>query len=398
MIGGVVDWVTGPVQALWQAIAEGVTSFIARTLVSLLTLLWSLMDRTTRPNVTAGWFASSTGAPYRTSASIAVLLLAGCLFAALIQGILTGRPMELVMRLFRDLPAAVAGIIFTTAFAQIAIDLTDELSAGIWSVTRERAVEAFDSLALVALGTGAPGFLIVPFAMSVLATLFLAFVLIVRDTMIYLIVALAPLAWAASVWPALASARRRLLEMLAALIFCKVPIALALAVGIGAMSGMGDSATPGGDASADVIAQAGTAFVGVAAFGVAAFMPFFVLKLMPGIDGAVVAQQMSGAPVRAAQQGMQASYYAERLQSRGGGGHAAAASGGGGGGPSAETAAASTGASGGSAAGAASPAAAGGGAAASAAAAPVAAAKAAKSATQTAGDGLASSGRHGGTP
>ena len=77
-------------------------------------------------------------------------------------------------------------------------------------------------------------------ALGMLALLMLWIVLAVREALIYLVVALAPMAWATSVWPAVALVRRRTVELLAALVFSKLAIAMALSVGLGALGGIGN--------------------------------------------------------------------------------------------------------------------------------------------------------------
>jgi hypothetical protein len=57
--------------------------------------------------------------------------------------------------------------------------------------------------------------------------------------------------------------------------------------------------------------------VGVIVFGMAAFMPFLVWKLMPVVGAAVVAQGVASGPARAVQQGMQLQFYGRQLTSGG---------------------------------------------------------------------------------
>ena len=56
--------------------------------------------------------------------------------------------------------------------------------------------------------------------------------------------------------------------------------------------------------------------VGVVVFTLAAFMPFLVIKLVPIVEAAVVAQGISSAPVRMGQQGLQYSYYVQGARDR----------------------------------------------------------------------------------
>ena len=134
--------------------------------------------------------------------------------------------------------------------------------------------------------------------------LMLWIVLFVREALIYLVVALAPMAWATSVWPAIASVRRRVVELLAALVFSKLAIAMALAVGLGALGGIGATGNPGESTVDNGLAEFSTLVVGIITFGLAAFMPFLVIKLIPIVEAAVIAQGIHSAPMRAAQTGL----------------------------------------------------------------------------------------------
>jgi hypothetical protein len=64
------------------------------------------------------------------------------------------------------------------------------------------------------------------------------------------------------------------------------------------------------------LAEFGTLVVGIITFGLAAFMPFLVIKLIPIVEAAVVAQGIQSAPMRAAQTGLQYSYYFQGVNAR----------------------------------------------------------------------------------
>jgi hypothetical protein len=320
-LGGVVDFLARPfTEAIgwaWDTVVNGMTDWLARGFVQLVTFIWALMDRSTRPNLDAEWFSRSSGAPYLTAVAVATLLLGVFLFCGLIQGVAAGRPMELLRRMFRDTPAAVAGILLTASITQVAVAATDEITNGIWAVTRDRAVHALDGLTVVAMALPGQTFLsALVLLLGMLALLLLWVVLVVREALIYIVVALCPLAWATSVWPAIAGARRRCLELLAALVVSKMAIGLALAVGVGALGGIGATGSPGGGVADNGFSEFSTLLAGVTMFGVAAFMPFVILKLIPIVEGAAAAQHVTGAPARAASMGMQYGYYGETLQRR----------------------------------------------------------------------------------
>lgn len=310
----IVDTVLAPFEAAagwaWDTVINGITDWLAKGFVQLVTFVWEVMDQSSSPRLTSAWFSGSAGAPYLTAVLVASGLLGIFVFCALIRGVIAGRPLELVKRMAFDTPVAVAGILLTVAFTQVGIDLVDSMSDGIWQLTRPKAVEAVDNL-LITAGALSPGSFLTPLLLLIgmLAMLMLWVVLFVREALIYLVVALAPLAWATSVWPAIASIRRRVLELLAGLVFSKLAIAMALSVGLGALGGIGATGEPSDSASASGFAEFGTMVVGIITFGLAAFMPFLVMKLVPIVEAAVIAQGVQSAPMRATQTGLQYSYY-----------------------------------------------------------------------------------------
>lgn len=330
MIGGpmprwpwdpIIDTVTKPFRAAvgwaWDTVIGGINDWLLKGFTQLMTFVWDVMDKTTSPTLDADWFAHAAGAPYLTAVAVAGGLLLIFLFCALIQGILAGRPMELIKRMAFDTPAAVAGILLTIAFTQVGVDLVDAMSDGIWGLTRPKAVNTVDGL-LLGAGKLPPGSFLSPLLLFIgmLAMLMLWIVLFVREAMIYLVVALAPLAWATSVWPAIASVRRRVIELLAALVFSKLAIAMALAVGLGALGSLGTSGQPGDSTIDNGLAEFSTLVVGIVTFGLAAFMPFLVIKIIPIVEAAVIAQGIHSAPLRAAQTGLQYTYYLNGATSR----------------------------------------------------------------------------------
>ena len=317
----IIDLVSAPFKAAagwaWDTVVGGITDWLAKGFVQLVSFVWDVMDQSASPHLNSEWFARSPGAPYLTAVAVATGLLLIFVFCALIQGVLAGRPLELVKRMAFDTPVAIAGILFTVGFTQVGVNLIDAMSDGIWQLSRPKAINAVDGLLLTASKL-TPGTFLTPLLLLVgmLAMLMLWIVLFVREALIYLVVALAPMAWATSVWPAIASVRRRVIELLAALVFSKLAIAMALAVGLGALGGVGATGNPGDGVVANGLAEFSTMVVGIITFGLAAFMPFLVIRLIPIVEAAVIAQGIHSAPMRLAQSGLQYSYYFHGMHAR----------------------------------------------------------------------------------
>jgi hypothetical protein len=160
---------------------------------------------------------------------------------------------------------------------------------------------------------------------AVLAGLILVAELVVRSALIYIVVALAPLVFATRVWPATKGASRKLLDLLVALIFSKLVIAIALGVAASAAVGSGSggevTALPTPEVFAENPGGSVTQAVGIlltaaAAFGVSAFSPLLITRVLPLTEAAVVAQGIKGSPVRAAQQGMMMANTAQMVTGR----------------------------------------------------------------------------------
>ena len=253
--------------------------------------------------------------PFRQAMGIGGVMLMLTLLAAVIRAVCAGSPGGIGRAVGVDLPLALFTMLGTIGFTHVALSLSDAIAAWVWTGTRDDAKRALDTLAEV-LRSGMPNthFLAVAFAlMLLLALLFLWIVLYVREALIYLVIVFAAaFAWPMMVFPPLRDTAKKAGELLLALIICKPVITLALSVGVSAMASFGRNE------STNPIRQLGTVVVGVIIFGLAAFMPFLVWKLMPLVAAAVVAQGVASGPSRAVQSGMQMQFYGRQLLASGG--------------------------------------------------------------------------------
>jgi type IV secretion system protein TrbL len=307
VFSGVAGWAVGSVIA-------AVTSWVLGGVIVLIEALWSVIDMSSNPVVGADWFSGAGSTPFRLAMGIGALMLALTVMAAVIRAVLAGSPGGIAKAVGRDLPAAVFTMIATIGFTDVALQLTNQISLWVWTGTRDDAKTALDTLAVL-LRTGMPGsgFLGVALALLLLlAMVFLWVVLYVREALIYLVVVFsAAFAWPLMVFPPLRDTAKKAFELLLALIICKPVITLALAVGVSAMGSINHNS------STSAIGALGTLVAGVIVFGMAAFMPFVVWKLMPLAAAAVVAQGVAGGPARAAQSGMQMQFYGRQLAAGG---------------------------------------------------------------------------------
>ena len=332
-----------------DSVIAAITSWVLSGVLALIEAVWSVIDTSTNPTPGASWFSGPGSSPFEMALGIGGVMLLLTSMAAVIRAVLAGSPGGIVKAVGRDLPAAIFTMVATIAFTSVTLELTNAISDWVWAGTRDDAKRALDQLALL-LRTGLPGLHFVAVALAVLvlvAMVFLWIVLYVREALLYLVIVFAAaFAWPMMVFPPLRDTAKKAGELLLALIICKPVIALALSVGVSAMASIGNND------QASTVAQLGTLVSGVIVFGLAAFMPFVVFKLLPVAAAAVVAQGVSSGPMRAGQQGMQMQYYGRQLTSGGKvpGKQVGASAGAGGGGGAAAAAAAGAAAGGGAAA------------------------------------------------
>ena len=325
-VGWAVDKVTGFVGGAaaqgFQMIIGGLTAWMLDAVVWVVGGVFNFFLDATDPNVQADWFLHGTG-PYATTVGIGAVLLVGFVLIGITQGVLAGDVGGMLRRVMFELPMAVLGMVGLVTVTQALVTLTDQLSNGLldhFADDVRRFTAVVGSLASLGGGTATAFVVFLLGLISVLAGIVLVAELVVRSSLIYIVVALAPLVFAAQLWPALRGAGRKLLELLVALIVSKLVVAVALAVAAAAAVGTGSggevTALPAPEIMAQdpggSVAQAvGILLAATAAFGVAAFSPLLVARLLPLTEAAVVAQGLRGGPVRAGQQALSAKYYTQ---------------------------------------------------------------------------------------
>lgn len=330
-VGWAIDKVTGfaggAATAGFEAMIGGLTAWVVDALVWVVGGVFNFFLDSTDPNVQADWFLTGDG-PYATTLSVGASLLLLFVLAGIIQGTLSGDIGGMLRRIALELPVSVIGMIGLVTITQILIRLTDALSGEVMSHVQDD-IATFQAVVMslsVLQGQHATALVIFILGLvTVLAGLVLVAELVVRSALIYIVVALAPLVFATRLWPATKGASRKLLELLVALILSKLVIAIALSVAAAAAVGAGS----GGDVTAlptpEVFAEdpggsvtqaVGILLTAAAAFGVAAFSPLLVARLLPMTEAAVVAQGVKGAPVRAGHQGMMMANTAQMVSGR----------------------------------------------------------------------------------
>ncbi len=316
----VIDTVVGRTVGWgFETIADGITSWILDAVAFFVEGTVDFLLNSASPDVTAAWF-SGAGSPLATMRNIAGLLLLGFFLLGLIQGLLAGDIGGMLRRMALDLPAAVIGMVATTVVVDRLLALTDALSTAVLANADSQAVHFLSGFGVTVTGL-TQGFAAVLMGLMAIIAGFMVWVeLMVRSVLVYVLVALSPLAFATTVWPSAKGVLRRTFEVLLALIFSKLVIAIAISVGVAALSGAGTAAPADASAADEAAAGMGTLFAGTAILGMAALSPFLLLKLFPIAEAALVAQGVSRSPVRGAQATVSNVYYAQSLARLAGGG------------------------------------------------------------------------------
>lgn len=266
----------------------------------------------------AGAFSGNahTAAVYSKVLALSAVLMVGFVFLGVIHGLVKGDPGSIARVALVRVPMSIAGTVALVAVTDLLLKVTDGASAFVIA-DAPGDLAAFTqtiSQAASATGNGAAGGLLG--LVYLIGALLCLMALVVRSALIYLLIAIAPVLLAARVWPAAAGAWRKLCEIALALIVSKFAIALALGIGAALLADgttLGANSASGVDSAGQSI---GKLAAGAAIMGVAAFCPFLLLKLMPLVETAVLAQGIGSAPMRGATQTTSMAFYGSSIKER----------------------------------------------------------------------------------
>jgi hypothetical protein len=287
-------------------------------LVDLASAILGFFWDAAEPDVTASWFAGERSTPYGDMVVLAAPLLVAFFLAGIIQGVVRGDTAGMVQMAVVRLPGAVLAMTVVIAITDVLLRATDEMSDTVLGGFGDDVEATTRLLGQVAATPGLASagqlLLLVFGGVGLLAAVVLVIELFVRAGLIYIVVALSPLIYAAAVWEQLRGGVRKLAELGLALIISKFVIAVALSLSAAALvaawpgDGGTEIATPelaagtGAGAGPGVAHSVGLLVGAVVMFGIAAFMPFVLFRLLPIAEAALVSQGIKAGPMRAAQQ------------------------------------------------------------------------------------------------
>ncbi len=245
----------------------------------LLDQVGTVLSATTTVTLSAGWFTSH----FAVMGSLAAVVVLPLLLVGVVQAIYRQSAAALLRLALVQLPLAVLFSAVAVQMVQLALTVTDALSAAVASGSGSSVTAALDGLGKVLVASSATGVSSPPSLVVLLGALLVAFgaltlwiELLVRAAAVYVAVLFLPLTLATVVVPSLSHWTRRLFETLAALVLSKFVITAVLSLAAGALA-----------------SGTATGFAGVLAGGalllLATFMPFALLRLIPAAEAGAIA-------------------------------------------------------------------------------------------------------------
>jgi hypothetical protein len=272
LVGGAGDLIGGAAKAGADAVMGGIVNWAAGGAAWLLRTIAHQVERSTRPQLGSPWFSKRYSSMRRTAIVLALAFLLVAITHAALR-----HDLQLLLRCcLVALPASLLLMFAAVTLVELALAVTDELSAVALGSADGDVRGAFSELAKVLLpsaaaGPALPSFLIfIGAVVTALLALLVWLELVLREAAVYLAVAFLPLALAAAVWPRTLHWSRQLAGWLSALILAKLTIACAFSLA-GAMVG---GARPGSGGLSALLA-------GCAVLVLAAASPWILLRLIP---------------------------------------------------------------------------------------------------------------------
>jgi hypothetical protein len=254
-MGGVVSWAADG--AAW--LVEGVSKQI---------------ERSTRPELADPWFARR----YDAMVMLAGPFVAVFLLLAVGQSILAQDLGRLIRAVGVLLPCSLLLTFAAVTLTQLALRITDEMTAGMLRGSGDDIRKAFETLGqafAVANSQLAPFVLFLGATFTSLFAMLVWLELVMREAAVYVAVAFLPLTLAAMTWNKTAHWTRRLAEWLLAIILAKFTIAVAFVLAASAIT-----QAPGSEGGLSALLG------GCAVLLIAALTPWALLRIIPFAEAA----------------------------------------------------------------------------------------------------------------
>jgi hypothetical protein len=299
---GITDLLGHLVDSATTSVFGGLTSWMAQGLATLIEWIWTTLDAATTPHLTEPWFERGLLGPIML---LALAVTIAMMLASAIQAGLSGRP-EQILDALKHAAWSIAATALTVTVVELGINLVDAASAGIWAGSRGDVQHLLEGVITVMENgvLSGMGFLAVLLLLFMyLALIGLAIALAMRNALLYVVAALAPLVFATSVLPMFRDSSRKIVHLAVSLVVSKLAIVITLTLAVKLMANATNLTTTG-DQLKDAVSALGVLFAGVVCFAVASMTPLVLYKLMPTVEGAVSAAGIAGGFGRSAMTGM----------------------------------------------------------------------------------------------
>ncbi|WP_329000897.1 type IV secretion system protein [Kribbella sp. NBC_00709] len=251
--------VSAGTDAITDSVWDSFVSWLAKGLSQMTTYVFQSFSDSTTPDFNQKWWTDNLDLV--VSISLPLLVIAFVIQCA--SAAIRREPARLGQAVFGAL-LGTAGVPFAVGIVGASGQAVDQMATAILGNPRTKPgfERMLDVTALLSVGT-LGGFLAVAVVFGLIATALLYFVMLIRQVALVAFVVFAPIALASWTWSATRHWLRRWIEVVGALLFSKVAMAVVFTLGL--------SATGAADNPAD--ASIGTFLTGVLLFAMAAFAP-----------------------------------------------------------------------------------------------------------------------------
>jgi hypothetical protein len=324
-VGGIQTALGGPeawLKSLVESAGQGVELAFG--------MVQSYLSSSAEPELVAPWF---TDGPYASAIRVSAMLVTLAAFAEIIRATVKQELGGLAGRIMIGLPVLAIAIGIAPTVLQTVVAFVDAVSRGIMSASNTD-LRAFSDSILERTGSGATGvagalIVLLIQLLLIVSLLITALALLLRQVAAYLLVVMIPISAMGVVFEPVRKFATRTVEVLFAVIFSKIVIVLALAVGAAALSsavsapaGPPPAASPPAAASTTTapaqqeqgIALIMTGLAGIVTYGAAAFAPIGLLMLIPSAEAAAMSMRGVRQAGSEARQGMGAATGVDRAK------------------------------------------------------------------------------------
>jgi hypothetical protein len=278
--GGIGAGIGGIGQAATGAAMAGIGGMFVDGARDASTAVLAALDASTRVDLTADWFRANTA----VLAAVTLPVVVALFVLQVISAVLRREPGGLA-RAVVGVGKAVLGSALAVAVTQSALLACDEIADAIATAAGTTVTDAarrFLALTYLAGPTTGPALQILLGLAVIIGSFLLWAVLLFRKAALLLVAVFAPVAFAGATFDHTRGWVRRWIEVVAALVFCKVVIVVVFVIGLSAFGNGSTDATVGANSaggsrqSALPSGSAGLSdlLVGLMLLGIAAFAPW----------------------------------------------------------------------------------------------------------------------------